>query len=67
MFKKFKTVENSRDLNPNGIGLGLYICKRVIELCGGEIYISKSVQQIDDPINHGTQFVFTMSIDNVLQ
>ena len=31
LFKKFKTVESERYLNPNGIGLGLYICRKVIE------------------------------------
>ena len=50
LFEKF----NGRDFNPNSIGLGLYICKKVVELCGGEIYISRSIQKVDDPINHGT-------------
>ena len=54
LFKKFKTVESERYLNPNGIGLGLYICRKVIEQCGGKIYISHSIQKAHDPINHGT-------------
>jgi len=65
LFKKFETSENGSNLNPNGIGLGLYICKKVVKLCGGDISIAKSVQQVDDPINYGTKFVFTMSIDDV--
>jgi len=51
-------------LNPNGTGLGLFICKKVVDLCGGKIYISKSAQKVDDPVNYGTRFVFTMSIDD---
>ena len=35
MFQKFQTVGNGRALNPNGIGLGLYICRKVVELCDG--------------------------------
>ena len=58
-------MDSSRDLNPNGIGLGLYICKKVIKLCGGKIYISKSVSRVEDPVNQGTKFVFSMSIDDV--
>ena len=54
-------------MNPNGIGLGLYICKKVIKLCGGKIYISKSVLRIENPFKQGTKFVFTMAIDNARQ
>jgi len=67
LFQKFQTVESSRDLNPNGIGLGLYICRKVVEACGGDIYISKSVQKTEDPVYHGTRFVFTMSLDEIRQ
>jgi len=52
-------------LNPNGIGLGLYICRKVVKLCGGEICIVESVQKVEDPVNHGTKLVFTMPIDEV--
>ena len=52
-------------MNPNGIGLGLYICRKVVKLCGGEIYISESVQKVEDPVNHGTKLVFTLPIDEV--
>ena len=50
-------------MNLNGIGLGLYVCRKVVELCGGEIYVLQSTQKTDLTFKHGTNFVFTMSID----
>jgi two-component system, sensor histidine kinase len=43
LFKEFSKVKNEENLNPNGIGLGLYICKRIVEGCGGEIKVSRSI------------------------
>jgi signal transduction histidine kinase len=31
IFKKFETLENGNELNPNRVGLGLYICRKVAE------------------------------------
>jgi signal transduction histidine kinase len=62
LFKKYSTVEQSKDLNPNAIGLGLYICKRVVNKCGGEIQIKYSANEHESPLNHGTIFSFTMPI-----
>ena len=42
LFREFSKVEDVHNLNPNGIGLGLFICKRIVEACGGKIWIGYS-------------------------
>jgi signal transduction histidine kinase len=37
LFKKFGVLESSRDMNSNGLGLGLYISKSILNKLGGEI------------------------------
>ncbi|CAI2386559.1 unnamed protein product [Moneuplotes crassus] len=37
LFKQFGTLEENRDINPNGCGLGLTISKNYVERLGGEI------------------------------
>ena len=37
MFQKFGRASNAHLSDPNGAGLGLYICRHVIELAGGKI------------------------------
>lgn len=37
MFQKFGRASNAHLSDPNGAGLGLYICRKVIELAGGAI------------------------------
>jgi signal transduction histidine kinase len=31
LFSPYGVIESSRNFNPNGIGLGLHICKNIIE------------------------------------
>ena len=38
-------------MNTKGIGLGLNICKKIVEACGGEIYL-------DDQYTLGASFNF---------
>jgi signal transduction histidine kinase len=63
LFKEFSKIENLDSRNPNGIGLGLYICKRVTESCGGKIWISESNLKQDNSLKHGTTFAFTMPFE----
>ena len=37
LFKLFGTIKNNRNLNKKGIGLGLVICKRIIQQFNGDI------------------------------
>ena len=43
LFKPFKRLENGRFLNPKGIGLGLNLCKNIIEQLKGKIWLENSV------------------------
>jgi|DEB0MinimDraft_12_1074336.scaffolds.fasta_scaffold148919_2 signal transduction histidine kinase len=53
MFKMFGTIKNvKKDINKKGIGLGLVICKQIVEKFGGKInFISK--------YKRGTTFFFS--------
>jgi signal transduction histidine kinase len=46
-----KTIGNSKE---KGSGLGLIICKEMIEKCGGQIFV-------ESELNKGTNFKFTLS------
>ena len=58
LFKLFTTFENKIQKNINGIGLGLCICKAVVEQFNGKIDF------VSDP-GIGTTFMFTFQLDGV--
>ena len=58
LFKLFGFLETTQELNTKGIGLGLHICKMIIQQYGGEI-ICKSEWQV------GTKFIFLLPLDEV--
>ncbi len=49
IFTKFFRASNARNAHPDGTGLGLYITKSIVELCGGRIWFESHK-------HHGTAF-----------
>jgi len=45
-------------MNTNGIGLGLVICKNIVEMFDGEI-------DFDSVPDHGSTFTFTFKLDEM--
>lgn len=41
-------LNDGKSLNPNGVGLGLFICKNVLEQVGGSLKIVESRQVSQD-------------------
>lgn len=59
VFEKFFRVEHYRsgsEEEPRGSGIGLYLCKQIVELHGGRIRCETPAQ------GHGTQIVFDLPI-----
>lgn len=52
LFTLFGKLKSSSSVNTNGIGLGLNICKQIIEAFGGRIWV-------DSEVGFGTSFTFT--------
>jgi len=55
LFKKFSQVENYLQRQTGGSGLGLSICKQMVERLGGTIWVKSN-------IGVGSQFYFTMPL-----
>jgi signal transduction histidine kinase len=51
LFKLFGKLKQKDDVNKNGIGLGLNICKQICELFGGDI-------DVDSELGIGSRFFF---------
>ena len=52
MFKMFSTISSSRStMNKKGVGLGLYICKLIVNAFGGRIMVNSE-------FGKGSKFTF---------
>ena len=59
LFQKFERVRNPEHLKIPGTGLGLYICKRIVEGHRGRIWVESEPGQ-------GSTFAFTLPLDPAL-
>jgi PAS domain S-box-containing protein len=56
LFQKFQRVEKGASRKIQGTGLGLYICKAIVEAHGGKLEVSSQVGK-------GSRFYFTLPLD----
>ncbi len=54
-FRQLEIINNNQNITSKGVGLGLSICKAIVDLLGGEIHLHSEV-------NKGTTFVFTFPL-----
>lgn len=57
LFKLFGFLESTQEVNAKGIGLGLYICKKIVEKFGGLICCQSSPML-------GSKFSFNFCLEN---
>ena len=61
LFRLFGFLEATHQINTKGIGLGLYICKKIVTIFGGTV-------SVESEINKGSTFHFSFMLSpNSLQ
>ena len=56
LFKMFGTLNNTKQMNTHGVGLGLFICKRIVEQFSGAIFVQSQ-------FGKGTRFMFSFDLE----
>jgi signal transduction histidine kinase len=56
LFKLFGFLENTKEINAKGIGLGLYICKKIATVFGGKV-------KVDSKYGEGSVFTFSFALE----
>lgn len=59
LFIKFNRLEEHEDLNKQGTGIGLSICKNLIEKMGGKI-------KVESKVGEGTSFIISVPTYSLL-
>ena len=54
----FGTLSNTRQMNTHGVGLGLFICKKIVEEFKGAIMVQSE-------FGKGTRFLFSFDLEPV--
>jgi len=57
LFSRFIKLRNAENMNPNGIGIGLAICRKIIDLYTGKIWVEST------GLNKGSIFIFQIKLD----
>lgn len=52
----FGKLSNTKQMNTNGVGLGLFICKQIVEQFEGTIFVSSE-------FGRGTSFYFSFELE----
>ncbi len=56
IFERFYKIDKSRSFDVKGAGMGLYLCKMIIEMHGGQIVARSEVDEY-------TEFIFQLPIN----
>ena len=56
LFEMYSKVERTENFNEEGTGIGLAICKKIVECSGGQMHV------YSEGLNHGSMFTFTMKM-----